>query len=136
MHPAVDPGVENVFERLAETVVVANGMNQIRRRARHIETELVSSEVGLQCRDNGAKEAAVRGWILGVVRRNDKPDPVRIRQKPRIAASDANSRYRPPEGVGELRVPASDECIGRRGGEHREQSRGVQSRETLVDSNV
>src|SRR5215471_2657745 len=100
MHPAVDPGVENVFKRLAETVVVANGVNQIRRCARHIETELVSSEVGLQGRNNGAEEAAVRGGILRVVRRNDQTDPVRIRQKPRIAASDANGGYRPPEGVG------------------------------------
>src|SRR5215469_10505652 len=111
MHPAVDPGVENVFERLAEAVVVANGMNQIRRRAGHVETELVSSKVGLQCRNNGSEEAAVRGGILRVVRRNDQPDPIRIRQKPRIAASDANGGYRPPEGVGELRVPASDQRI-------------------------
>src|SRR5262249_33700619 len=48
----------------------------------------------------------------------------------------ANGRYRPPEGVGELRVPASDECIGRRSGKHREQSRGVQSGEILAAGNV
>src|SRR5215470_9838326 len=109
MHPAVDPGDEIIFERLAEALVLADGLNQIRRCAGHIETELVSSEVGLQRCNNGAEEAAVRGWILRVVRRNDKRHPVRIRQKPRIAASDANGRYRPPEGVGELRVPASDQ---------------------------
>src|SRR5215510_12439436 len=132
MHPAIDPGVENVFERPAETVVVTNGLNQLRRNAAHRETEFVSSEVGLQRSNNGAADAAVRAWILRVVRRNNQPDPVRIRLQARIAASGANGRYRPPEGVGELRVPAPDECIGRRSGEHREESRGVQSRKTLV----
>ena len=34
MHPAVDPGIENIFERLAEAVVLANGLNQVRRRRR------------------------------------------------------------------------------------------------------
>src|SRR5215472_690796 len=125
MHPAVDPGEESIFERLAEPVVLANGSDQAGRRAGHPETEFVRAEVGLQCRNNGAAEAAVRSWILRVVRRNDKPDPVRIRLQFRIVASDANGGYWPPEGVGELRIPASDECIGRRSGEHREQSRGV-----------
>src|SRR5229473_2002595 len=108
MHPAVDPGEESIFERLAEAVVLANGSDQAGRRAGHPETEFVSAEVGLQCCNNGSAEAAVRGWILRVVRRNDKPDPVRIRLQVRIAASDANGSYRPPEGVGVLRVPASD----------------------------
>src|SRR5215472_301346 len=136
MHPAVDPGDEIIFERLAEALVLADGLNQIRRCAGHLETELVSSEVGLQRCNNGAAEAAVRGWILRVVRRNDKPDPVRIRLQFRIVASDANGGYWPPEGVGELRIPASDECIGRRSGEHREQSRGVESRKALAAGNV
>src|SRR5262252_8521172 len=136
MHPAVDSGEEIIFERLAEALVLADGLNQIRRHAGHLETELVSSEVGLQRCNNGAAETAVRGWILRVVRRNDQPDPVRVRLQARIAASGANGRYRPPEGVGELRVPASDECIGRRSGKHREQSRGVQSGEILAAGNV
>src|SRR5215472_11060593 len=109
MHPAVDPGEESIFERLAEPVVLANGSDQSGRRAGHPETEFVSAEVGLQCRNNGAAEAAVRGWIFGVVRRDDQSDPVRIRFQVRIAASDANGGYRPPERVGELRVPASDQ---------------------------
>src|SRR5215471_1871959 len=100
MHPAVDPGVQSVFERHAETVVVAKGLNQIRRYAAHREAELVSSEVGLQRRNNRAEEAAVRRWILRVVRRNDQADPVRIRLQPRIAASDPNGGYWSPEGVG------------------------------------
>src|SRR5215510_7012228 len=110
MHPTVDPGLQSVFERPAETVVVAKGLNQLRRRAAHPETDLVSSEVGLQRCNNGAAEAAVRGWVLRVVRRNDQADPLRIRLQARIAAPGANGRYRPPEGVGELRVPASDQC--------------------------
>src|SRR5262249_59997521 len=120
MHPAVDPGEEGIFERLAEPVVLANGLDQVERRAGHPEAEFVGAEVGLQCGNNGAAEAAMRGWILRVVRRNHKPDPVRIRLQVRIAASDPNGGYRPPEGATVLSVPASDESIGRRGGEHRE----------------
>src|SRR5215813_5027112 len=108
MHPAVDPGVQSVFERLAETVIVADGLNQPLRRAAHRETELVRSEVGLQCCNNGAAVAAVRGGILRVVRRSDQANPIRIRLQDWIAAPDANGRYRPPEGVGVLRVPACD----------------------------
>ena len=58
-------------------------------------------------------EAAVRGWVFGVIRRDHYSYPVGIRLRLRVAVgvSGADRSHRPPEVVKELRVPAGDQSV-------------------------
>ena len=92
MHAAVDAGVQDVLKRLREARVVAHWLCQSWDEAVHGEVEVVGpEEVGKRLAGRTA-EAAVRGWVFGVIWRDYYSYPVGIRNRFRIPIGVALAR--------------------------------------------
>src|SRR5258708_3268920 len=133
VHPAVHARGDHLVERLRESRVGPHRRGNTRDVGVNGEAQRVGVEEALHGRGRGAAEAAMGGWILGMVGVDDRGPQARIPGGRGATAAGPNRGDRPPEQILVFAVPACDQSVraGRR--EHREEARRVDTRQALSE---